>query len=152
MTSEQKHLRYQRIKNQITQLLPKSDDLTARMASVVAVLFHKFDYYFWCGFYFAKDDKLVVGPYQGPLACMELKDKGVCIASKNSKKSIIVPDVNKFEGHVACDSRSKSEIVVPLLNKNNEVVAVLDIDSKSYDSFDEIDAKNLEEILQLLIN
>lgn len=151
MDSNKKRQRYQRIFTQIEGLLKKSSDPLARMNTVVAVLHHKFDYFFWTGFYGLVDGKLIVRNYQGPVACMELaKDTGVCWAGINQKKSIVVKNVEDFPGHIACDSRSKSEIVVPLKNKNNEIVGVLDVDSKDLNSFDETDREELEKIVGLI--
>ena len=121
------------------------------MATINAVLYHKMDYFFWCGFYLMQEDKLQVGPYQGALACINLaKNTGVCWAAINQKNSVIVPDVEAFPGHIACDSRSKSEIVIPLRNRENKIVGVMDVDSKEYDSFDETDASELEKIVRLV--
>jgi L-methionine (R)-S-oxide reductase len=146
-----KDKKYERLFRQIEELLPKGNTAISAMASISAVLYHKIDYFFWCGFYLLEDGKLNVGPYQGPVACQELeKDKGVCWAGINRAESIVVPDVEAFPGHIACDSRSKSEVVVPLFNKQNEVVGVLDVDSKDLNSFDEIDAKWLEKIVNLI--
>ncbi len=143
--------RYQRIASQLEDLFKKTDNLSARMATTCAILHHKFNYYFWTGFYSLINEKLIVQTYQGPVACLVLqKDTGVCWAALNEKKSIIVPDVEKFPGHIACDSRSKSEIVLPLF-KGNEVIAVLDIDSKELNSFDEEDKEGLELILKLIM-
>ncbi len=129
----------------------KSDNILARKNTVVAVLHNKFDYFFWTGFYCLKNEKLIVSAYQGPVACMELeKGTGVCWASINQQKSIIVPDVEKFPGHIACDSRSKSEIVIPLKNNNGDIVGVLDIDSTELNSFNEIDKEELEKIVDLI--
>ncbi len=151
MEKQKKESRYKRLYSQIEELLKKCNDETARMATISAVLYNKMDYFFWCGFYRIIEDKLIVGPYQGPLACQVLlKDKGVCWACVNLKRTIIVPDVEKFPGHIACDSRSKSEIVVPLKDNNGNVFAVLDIDSKERNSFDEEDAKYLEKTIMLL--
>lgn len=126
-------------------------DLIARMATVVAVLHNKFDYYFWTGFYLYKNDQLIVGPYQGPLACQTLaKGKGVCWAALSQAKPLVVEDVEQFPDHIACDSRSKSELVVPLRNPEGELIAVLDVDSKDLASFNEVDAKMLEKILTLI--
>jgi GAF domain-containing protein len=144
--------RYQRIATQLEELYKKTDNLQARMATTCAVLHHKFNYYFWTGFYSLIEGKLTVQTYQGPVACLVLKkDTGVCWATINKKESIIVPDVDKFPEHITCDSRSKSEIVIPLI-KDNEVIAVLDIDSKELNSFDEEDREGLEAIMKLLIN
>jgi L-methionine (R)-S-oxide reductase len=151
MNSTQKQGRYERIIDQLKELLVKTDDPTARMATIVAILAHKFDYYFWCGFYRIMDNELVVGPYQGPLACQVLKSgAGVCWASVQQKQSIIVPDVHKFPGHIACDSRSNSEIVIPVFDTHSNLVAVLDVDSADFNSFDETDLVNLEKITALV--
>jgi GAF domain-containing protein len=128
-------------------LIGKTKDPIARMATIAALLSGKMSGFYWTGFYILKDGELIVGPYQGPLACQILeKGKGVCWASINRKKSIIVPDVSKFPGHIACDPRTKSEIAVPVKNHKNEVIAVLDVDSREPDHFDQIDAKHLERI------
>jgi L-methionine (R)-S-oxide reductase len=151
MEQSKKAGRYQRLYKQLQELLTKSSDPTARMATIAAVLYHKIDYFFWCGFYRLVDGELTVGSYQGPVACQVLKkDIGVCWAGLNSGKSIIVPDVEKFPGHIACDSRSKSEIVVPLFDKSGNVYAVLDVDSTALNSFDEVDREWLERIVVLL--
>jgi len=151
MEKQKKENRYKRLYLQINELLKKCNDETARMATISAVLYNKMDHFFWCGFYRIIDYELIVGPYQGPLACQILpKDKGVCWASVNQKKTIIVSDVEKFPNHIACDSRSKSEIVIPLKNKIGKVFAVFDVDSNELNSFDETDAKYLENILNLL--
>jgi len=106
--------RYKRIYEQLRGLFTKTNDKIARMATIVAVLHHKMPHFFWTGFYRIVDGELIVGPYQGPLACQVLeKNKGVCWACVNRKETIIVPDVEKFPGHIACDPRSKSEITVP---------------------------------------
>jgi GAF domain-containing protein len=121
------------------------------MATVAAVIHHKMDGFFWTGFYLLSDGTLLVGPYQGPVACQVLdKDTGVCWTGINEQKTIIVPDVEQFPGHIACDSRSKSEIVIPVRNKDGQVIAVLDVDSKHLDQFDEIDAAGLEKIVGLI--
>ena len=150
MDESKKQGRYQRVINQLEGLLTKTDDPVARMATIAAVLSHKFDYYFWCGFYFLRGDILIVGPYQGPVACQVLKGSGVCLAAVEQNKSIVVADVHKFPGHIACDSRSNSEIVVPVHNAAGEIMAVLDIDSASFNSFDETDRINLEIITALI--
>jgi GAF domain-containing protein len=109
------------------------------------------DYFFWTGFYLLDKGELMVGPYQGPVACQLLaKDTGVCWAAINQEESIIVPDVHKFPGHIACDSRSNSEIVVPVLGTEDQIIGVLDVDSKDFDSFDEIDKLWLEKIVGLI--
>jgi L-methionine (R)-S-oxide reductase len=151
MDKTKKEGRYSRIYKQLDELVRKSDNPISHMATVVAVLHHKMEYFFWTGFYLLQNGRLLVGPYQGPVACQELaKDKGVCWACVNRKETMVVADVHQFPDHIACDSRSKSEIVVPLRNKKQEIIGVLDVDSKDLDSFDEIDAKWLEKMVELV--
>ena len=151
MKQEKKLQRYERIYTQLEALLAPHDNPIAAMATIAAVLHHKFDYYFWTGFYLLRDGELRVGPYQGPVACILLKkDAGVCWAGINGGETVVVPDVHQFPGHIACDSRSNSEIVVPLKNAGGEVVGVLDVDSKELASFDEADRAGLEKILTLV--
>jgi len=143
--------RYERIFHQIEGLIKDYPWPVARMATIAAVLHHKFDYYFWTGFYLLTEGELIVGPYQGPVACIILKkDSGVCWAGINQGKTIIVPDVHQFPGHIACDSRSNSEIVIPLKNKSGIIIGVMDVDSKDLDAFNEIDALWLEKITGLI--
>lgn len=143
--------RYDRIYKQLEGLLQSHDNTIAALATTVAVLHNKFDYFFWTGFYLLTDGELIVGPYQGPVACIKLeKDKGVCWAGINKKETVIVPDVHQFPGHIACDSRSNSEIVVPLKNRSGTIIGVLDVDSKDLNSFDETDKEGLERILRLI--
>lgn len=149
MTTDKKTSRYTRLEKQVTDLFQKNRDIDARMATINAVLYHKMDGFFWVGFYLLKEGRLVVGPYQGPLACLELeKDKGVCWAGINRNETIVVQDVHQFPGHIACDSRSKSEIVVPVRNPENKVIGVLDIDSSLLANFDNTDAVHLENIVK----
>jgi L-methionine (R)-S-oxide reductase len=150
MDKSKKEGRYQRIITQLNGLLTKTNDPVARMATIAAVLSHKFNYFFWCGFYFVHGDTLIVGPYQGPVACQVLQGSGVCLASVAEGRSIVVPDVHKFPGHIACDSRSNSEIVVPVRDPDGKIKAVLDVDSASFDSFDETDLVHLEIICALV--
>lgn len=151
MNPEKKDKRYKRLYDQIVELLRDKQYPVARMATITAVLHHKMDYYFWTGFYMLVDGELIVGPYQGPVACILLKkDTGVCWAGVNQGKTIVVPDVHDFPGHIACDSRSRSEIVVPLKNKDGEIIGVLDVDSKELESFDMVDARWLEKIVELI--
>ena len=153
MEKQKKQGRYERIFKQLEELLVKTDDSFARMSSIIAVLHHKMDYFFWTGYYLLKDDKLIVGQYQGPVACQELnKNKGVCWACINQKKTIIVPDVENFPDHIACDSRSKSEIVIPLKNSSGKIIGVLDVDSNDLNQFDEVDERGLTKILNLIHN
>ena len=134
-------------------MFQKNKDFDARMATINAVLYHKMDGFFWVGFYLLKDGHLLVGPYQGPLACLELeKDKGVCWAGINQNQTIVVQDVHQFPGHIACDSRSKSEIVVPIRNRDNKVIGVLDIDSSLLSNFDNTDALHLEKYCEDLFD
>ncbi|PKP22243.1 MAG: histidine kinase [Bacteroidetes bacterium HGW-Bacteroidetes-21] len=151
MDKAQKNSRYERVYAQIAGLLDKTPFRISRMATVTAILHHKFDYFFWTGFYLLEEGELLVGPYQGSVACQVLAyKKGVCWAAIQAAKTVVVEDVNKFPDHISCDSRSKSEIVVPLKNSASEVVAVLDIDSKDLNSFDETDALWLEKIVALI--
>ena len=152
MDTQKKHGRYTRIVDQLILLLSKTDDPVARMATIVAVLSHKMEYFFWCGFYRVIGDKLVVGPYQGPVACQVLEGKGVCWTAVNKGETVIVPDVEKFSGHISCDSRSKSEIVIPVHDDHGKIVAVLDVDSKELDSFDKTDRSFLENIVNQVYN
>jgi GAF domain-containing protein len=152
MDNSKKEGRYLRLFNQIKELIEKSsNNPVSNMATIVAVLHNKMEDFFWTGFYLLHDGKLQVGPYQGSLACINLeKDTGVCWAGINRGEPVVVPDVEKFPGHIACDSRSKSEIVIPLKDKNDKIVGVLDIDSKTLNSFDETDAVYLEKIVKLV--
>lgn len=151
MADNRRLARYDRIFSQLTELIEgKSPTLIAAMATIAAVLHHKMPHHFWTGFYFTgPDNELHVGPYQGTVACQVLRDSGVCLHSVQTRKAVVVPDVEAFPGHIACDSRSKSEIVVPVF-KENEVVAVLDIDAKDLARFDDLDIVPLERILSLL--
>ena len=151
MDKQKKEGRYQRIYKQLENLCSKPGTPLSRMATVAAVLHHKMEYFFWTGFYLHEDDRLIVGPYQGPVACQELeKGKGVCWAAIARDTAVIVPDVTQFPGHIACDSRSMSEIALPVKDKNGNDRAVLDIDSAMADQFDEIDRKYLFEIIYLI--
>jgi len=150
MDKKKKEGRYQRLFLQIEKLMATCEDESSRRATIIALLHHKMDYFFWTGYYLLKKGELVVDHYQGPIACMKLaKDKGVCWAGINEQKTILVQDVHAFPGHIACDSRSNSEIVVPLRNQAGEIYGVLDVDSADKNSFDEIDAEYLEKILNL---
>lgn len=151
MTSEQKQQRYQRIASQLRGLLKATDDPISRMATIAALLYHKMRHFFWIGFYRFQERQLLVGPYQGTIACQTLqKDTGVCWACLNRNATILVPDVSKFPGHIACDSRSKSEIVVPVRDVDGRVAAVLDADSDKLDMYDSIDAESLQIIVDLI--
>jgi len=144
--------RYERIHDQLVELFAENDDPIARMATVSALLHHKMPQFFWTGFYQLIAGKLYAGPYQGPLACAVLDGpEGVCWACVKGRESIIVPDVHAYEGHVACDERSKSEIVIPVREPAGNVVAVLDVDSDQPDAFSEVDRVGLEKIVTLVM-
>ena len=133
---------------QIRSLVEGETDLIANMANICAALHDAFGF-FWVGFYLVKENELVLGPFQGPIACTRIrKGKGVCGRAWEQAVSLVVPDVDLFPGHIACSSLSRSEIVVPLLNKNKEVWAVLDIDSTELNDFSEVDRIALEELCQ----
>jgi L-methionine (R)-S-oxide reductase len=151
MEKNKKDGRYSRIYNQLNELVKKSNSPTARMATIIAVLHHKMEPFFWTGFYLIENGELTVNMYQGPVACQVLeKNKGVCWAAFNKKETVVVEDVHQFPGHIACDSRSNSEIVVPLKNRDGEIIGVLDVDSKDKAAFDETDARWLEKIMELI--
>lgn len=151
MEDKKKEGRYGRIYKQLSELVLKSNNAQARMATIIAVLHHKMDYFFWTGFYLIEDGEMTVNSYQGPVACQILaKDKGVCWAAFNKKETVVVEDVHAFPDHIACDSRSSSEIVVPLKNKAAEVIGVLDVDSSQKASFTKVDKVWLEKILELV--
>lgn len=151
MTETIKKGRYERIYDQLVELFQKKTTPIARMATIASLLHNKIDYFFWTGFYLLEDGDLMIGPYQGSLACILLKkNTGVCWSAINQNKTVIVSDVHTFEGHIACDSRSESEIVVLLKNKNDQVVGVLDVDSREKNSFTEADAIGLEKIASLV--
>jgi L-methionine (R)-S-oxide reductase len=152
MDKRKKASRYARLFEQIRTLVEKSSNNPySTMATICAVLHYKMDHYFWTGFYLLQEDRLQVAAYQGPLACIDLaKDTGVCWAGINSGKTVVVQDVETFPGHIACDSRSRSEIVVPVRNKASEIIGVLDVDSESFGAFDEVDKEWLEKIVTLI--
>jgi GAF domain-containing protein len=143
--------RYARIREQLAELFVTNRDPLARMATVVALLHHKNPHFFWTGFYRLVDGDLIVGPYQGPLACALLeREVGVCWAGVLRRESVLVPDVHQFEGHIACDARSASEVVVPLRDAAGQVIGVLDVDSAELDAFSEVDVAGLESIVELI--
>ncbi len=140
---------YQSLLPQIKGLLEGETDLVANLANIAAALKEQFGW-LWTGFYLVKEDELVLGPFQGPVACTRIrKGRGVCGTSWAEAKTLIVPDVEKFPGHIACSSLSKSEIVVPLI-KDGVVTGVLDVDASEYNQFDETDKRFLEEIVGML--
>jgi L-methionine (R)-S-oxide reductase len=148
--STDKKEQYQSLLPQIEALLYGEPDLVANLANVCAALKEQFKW-FWVGFYLVKDSELVLGPFQGPVACTRIGlGRGVCGTSWKEEKILVVPDVEQFPGHIACSSLSRSEIVVPVFH-NGKVVAVLDVDSEELDQFDETDAQYLEAIVKLVI-
>ena len=142
-----KENKYQLLTEQIRNLIEGETDMVAIMANVCAAI-HEMMGFWWTGFYRVIGDELVLGPFQGPVACTRIqRGKGVCGSAWAQQQTLIVPNVDEFPGHIACSSMSKSEIVLPLM-KDGECVGVLDIDSNELDSFDEIDAKYLRQILE----
>jgi L-methionine (R)-S-oxide reductase len=143
--------RYARIADQLRELFLKTGDPVARMATTVAVLHHKMPHFFWSGFYRLQADALVVGPYQGPLACAVLPGpEGVCWAGVQRGDPVLVPDVQAFPGHVACDARARSEVVLPMRDAAGSIVGVLDVDSDLPDAFSQVDVEGLERIAALI--
>jgi GAF domain-containing protein len=141
--------RYQNLYKQLESLLSGETDQIANMANMAALIHETFGLW-WTGFYIVKGEQLVLGPFQGPIACTRIPyGKGVCGTSWKRQETIVVPDVEEFPGHIACSSLSRSEIVVPIFS-DNKVYAVLDIDSKELATFDDIDKEWLEKIVELL--
>lgn len=155
MESPQKTERYGEVAKEIAAVLDGETNVIARMATVSNILHHAFDHYFWTGFYLVdpeKPDELVIGPYQGTLGCLRIPfGRGVCGAAAASRETQIVEDVHAFPGHIACDTRSESEIVVPVFNGAGELVAVFDVDSDRKSQFDKADKEGLENILKGVI-
>lgn len=148
-TSTDKAARYQLLLPQIKALVEGEPDLVANLANICAALKEQFKW-FWIGFYLVKDDELVLGPFQGPVACTRIgMGKGVCGIAWQQQKTLTVPNVDEFPGHIACSSLSRSEIVVPVFN-NGKVVAVLDVDSEALAQFDDTDARYLNDIVKLV--
>jgi GAF domain-containing protein len=154
-----KEEKYKQLLPQIKSLVEDENDLIANLANICAALKYGMDGFFWVGFYFAKGDELVLGPFQGPVACTRIKiDKGVCSAAVKEQKTMVVDDVNTFPGHIACTAESKSEIVVPIYTRqtarsgqtDSVIFGVLDIDSDSHSMFDSVDAKYLEEVCSIV--
>ncbi len=140
---------YKSLLQQIKGLLEGETDLIANLANITAALKEQFGW-LWVGFYLVKGDELVLGPFQGPIACTRIrKGRGVCGSSWEEAKTLVVPDVEKFPGHIACSSLSRSEIVLPVI-RNNQVVAVLDIDSEQLADYDETDKQWLEQVITLI--
>lgn len=151
MTPEQKTQTYQTVAAEIASVIDGEPNRIARMATIVCLLSQALPYYFWTGFYLVdpdKTDELVIGPYQGTLGCLRIPfSRGVCGACATRRETVIVPDTHAFPGHIACDSRSNSEIVVPVFDAAHNLIAVFDVDSTDYGSFDTVDARELEQIL-----
>lgn len=146
-----KQASYQWAAKRVRAQVLRSLDVTATLANTAAILKEYFPRFFWVGFYLVKSDHLLLGPFQGPPACVRLAlDRGVCAAACREKRLVRVADVNQFPGHVACDSRSNSEIVVPVYNAAGEIWAVLDVDSEELNDFDELDERGLEGVAALL--
>lgn len=152
MTPEQKAARYLEVEKEIAAVIDGETNLVARMATIANILHHAFDYYFWTGFYVVDPEKpgeLVIGPYQGTLGCLRIPvGKGVCGAAAARQETVIVPDVHEFPGHIACDSRSESEIVAPVFDREGTLIAVFDVDSDRKAMFDDTDRVHLERILE----
>ena len=148
--NQPKDVRYRELLPQLQSLVEGETDFIANLANVAAALKDVFGWW-WVGFYIVRENQLVLGPFQGPVACTRIGfGKGVCGTAWKEKRSILVPDVNQFPGHIACSSASVSEIVVPVFNKGNEVIAVLDVDSERYEVLDEVDVVWLEKIVLLM--
>lgn len=149
---EDKAERYAQLEIDILAVLEGEPDRVARMATVACMLAQAFEDFFWTGFYVvdpARGDELVVGPYQGSLGCLRIAfGRGVCGTAAAERRTQVVPDVHAFPGHIACDSRSNSEIVVPVFGSDGDLIAVLDIDSERYGAFDDADAEALERLVR----
>jgi GAF domain-containing protein len=155
--SADKATRYRELASEVASVVAGETSRTARFATTVSLLVQAFgERFFWCGFYEVdplKPQELVVGPYQGTLGCLRIAiGKGVCGASAAKRETVIVPDVHKFPGHIACDSRSNSEIVVPVFDGARKLIAVLDVDSTDFSAFDEADAQGLEAICRAMMS
>ena len=150
ISGETKEAKYHSLIPQLKALIEGESDLIANLSNVMAALKQVMGF-LWVGVYFVKDNELVLGPFQGPVACTRIDfGKGVCGTAWKEKKVIIVPDVDQFPGHIACSSESKSEIVLPVFNKNKEVVLVLDVDSQRLGDFNEIDEKYLMQVVDII--
>jgi GAF domain-containing protein len=151
MSDDARRRRYERIREQIAELIAATDDPAAHRATATAVLHHKVPGVSWTGFYLLKDGELVVDAYQGPAACLVLEAHvGVCWAGIDRRETIVVPDVHAFPGHIPCDDRSRSEIVVPIFDTGDAAIGVLDVDSHRPDHFDDVDREGYEAVVRLL--
>ncbi len=150
--NDAKRKAYHEAAAEIASVIEGENNLVARMASVSNILHHAFEHYFWTGFYLVDPQRpreLVIGPYQGSLGCLRIPfGKGVCGAAAERREPIIVEDVHEFSGHIACDSRSESEIVVPVFDRSGALIAVFDVDSDRKAQFDFIDQEGIEAILK----
>lgn len=143
--------RYKRIAEQLCELFKKNRDPISRMATAAAVLHHKLPHFAWTGFYRLVSSDLLVGPYQGQVACSILqRHTGVCWHCADTRVAVIVPDVREFPGHIFCDARSLSEVVVPVFNAAGDLTAVLDVDSNELDAFSEVDVAGLKAVAALI--
>lgn len=141
---------YEELLNEVKSFIQDENDKIACMANVAALIHERFGFW-WTGFYRVIGEELVLGPFQGPVACTRIrKGRGVCGTSWDEARTVIVPNVHEFPGHIACSSLSNSEIVVPVFDECGNVTGVLDIDSRDFDTFDETDAEWLEEICRLI--
>lgn len=157
MEEQDKRKRYQRIREQLEKLFAETRDPIARMATMASLLHHKMRGFSWTGFYLLRNSaslaepELLVGPYQGPLACLKLPaHTGVCWAGIDRGEPVVVPDVHAFPGHIACDPRSRSEVVVPVRDAAGGIVGVLDVDSTTPANFDQVDAEELSKLVALI--
>ena len=151
MEAEKKRRRYGRLTNQLRDLFTSTREPMARMATAAALLHAKMAGFFWTGWYLLREGGLTVGPYQGSLACLVLPaHQGVCWAGVDRGEPVVVPDVHAFPGHIPCDSRSRSEIVVPLRDGSGRVLGVLDVDSEHIAHFDDVDREGLEAVAALI--
>lgn len=152
MPGASKEKKYNALIPQIRSLTGGETDLTANLANIAAALHQTFGW-LWVGFYLAKNEELVLGPFQGPVACTRIRyGRGVCGTAWKEQKSLLVPDVNAFPGHIACSSLSVAEIVVPVFDTQGKVAGVLDVDSEKYDVLDETDVRFLEEICAIILS
>lgn len=143
---------YEELIPQIESLTSGEKDVIANLANIAAALKEAFDF-FWVGFYLRKGDHLVLGPFQGPVACTRIElDKGVCGYAYTHRKTVLVPDVNRFEGHIACSPLSRSEIVVPIFGQGDEVFGVLDVDSDKLNDFSQVDEQGLGKVVSIIEN
>ncbi|HPI37325.1 MAG TPA: GAF domain-containing protein [Ignavibacteriaceae bacterium] len=146
-----KEQKYKALLSQIDSLIIKEDNVMSSLSNLTAIFKSTFERISWVGFYLYDGQKLYLGPFQGNLACTNIEiGKGVCGLAAKNRETIVVPDVEKFPGHIACDTRSKSEIVIPIV-KNDELFGVLDLDSYAYNSFDDIDKTYLEKVIDYLV-